>query len=376
MKRLDVAAKNGSKVCADLLKAIKTPDNVKDGVSANYFTTVKVNHGSNDYRVVRTVKITCCTKDFSNENNPEHGSPVGMWRRENRTSIDLVKLVGFFKSLSITDYTSAEYQQAAEILAINEPLKIVTLKGMENIKRLYMFSSYATEDGRTDTLWNSCMRYEDTAEVAGDFYANFCGAKIIGVIGTVSNAVYGRAILWPEIEINGEKGAFLDRVYTTHDCLRFLVWDYAKKIGVKFRKYANDYSSKRYFVKFDAPDDVIEARVKISVPQVKWHKEGSPYTDTFSWVTYEGGKFFLANFNSNYAVVQTDMTGTHGSHIRSICPVCGKVHSDGGVLCNDCCETYMKDTIVGVVYTGRTNKKGEPILPKKYADAARKISKL
>lgn len=374
--RFTTAAKNGSKLAADILKAIKTPDNIRDGVSANYLTTVRVNHGSGDGRTIRTIKITCCSKDFSNANNPEHGSPVGMWRKENRSTIDLPKLVGFFKTLDVSSYTASDYQNTAEILSIDEPLKVVTLKGMANIEKLYLFSNYTTNDGRTDTLWNSCMRYEDTASVAGDFYANFCGAQIIGILGTVSGSVYGRAILWPEIELRGEKGAFLDRVYTTHDCLRFLIWEHAQKTGVKFRKYRNDYSSKRYFVKFDDPDNPFEERVRISVPKVKWHKFGSPYTDTFSWVTYEDGQFFLTNFDSPRAVVQTDRTGVRGDHIRKICPVCGRVHSSSDTLCGNCYDEYIKDTIVGAIYVGKVNKKGEPILPKKYAEAAKRIQNL
>lgn len=376
-RRFATAAKNGSRLAADILKAIKTPDNVADGVRADYFTTVKVHHGSGDGFTQRTLKITYCSKDFSNANNPEHGSPVGMWRRENRSTIDLPRLVGLFKSLDANSYTSAEYQQTAEILSIDEPLKVVTLKGMANIKKLYHYANYSSNDGTTDTLWNSCMRYEETAEVAGDFYANFCGASIVGVIGAVSGAVYGRAILWPEIDINGDKGAFLDRVYTTHDCLRFLIYEHAKKEGVKFRKWRNDYASKQYFVRLAEPDNAIEARVTISVPQVKWHKYGSPYTDTFSWVVYDDGHFFLANYDSTKAVVRTDRTGERGEHIRSICPVCGRVHNGRyGILCDNCSAMYMKNTIVGLIYTGRLNRKGEPILPKKFKEATERVENL
>lgn len=375
-RRFSTAAKNGSKVCADILKAIKTPNNVEDGVTANYLTTVRVSHGSAGDRQIRSVKVTYCSKDFTNENNPEHGSPVGMWRRENRAATDLQRMVGWFKSLNIINYTSEDFHYAAEILSVDEPLKCVILKGMANIEKLYNSANYSLVSSQNDTLWNSCMRHEDTAAAAGDFYANFCGAKIIGVIGATSGSVYGRAILWPNITINSQSGAFLDRVYFTHDAIRKMVYKFAQEQGVVFRKYQNTYDSKTYFVRFDNPDVKIRAVVTIEVPQVKWHKNGSPYTDTFSYINFQNDKFYLSNYCDDYTVYATDYTGTHGHRVHQICPVCGTVHSNDTVLCRSCYRDLMRDTLVGKIYIGKANKKGEPILPKKYAEAANRLANL
>jgi len=378
-RRFANAAKNGSTVCADILKAIKTPDNIKDGVKVNYITTVKVNNGSYDGFTRRSIKVTYCSKDFTNDNNPEKGSPVGMWRRENRAQLDLVRFVDLFKSLEGIHYSSEDYAYAAEVLSIDEPLVCKILSGMRNIEKCYAYSNYApivSSSSNSNTLWSSCMRSEETAAVAGDFYANFCGAKIVGVFGVNTGAVYGRAILWPEIIVQDEKGAFLDRVYFTHDCIRVMMYEFAKTQGVKFRKYQNTYDSKVYFVKFSDPTTRIRAGVRIAVPQIKWHKAGSPYTDTFSWVNYENEHFYLSNYCTDYSVVATDCTGTTGAKLRDICPVCGMVHSRGTALCRTCADKYMKNTIVGPVYTGKVNKKGEPILPKKYVEAEKHIQSL
>ena len=60
----------------------------------------------------------------------------------------------------------------------------------------YLESNYSPiSDGSESSLHNSCMRYEDKARNAADFYANFAGAKILVARDDSSNVV-GRAIVW------------------------------------------------------------------------------------------------------------------------------------------------------------------------------------
>lgn len=378
--RFTNAAKNGSKVCRDIMKAINIPNNIKDGVSWNYLTTVRVRQGTYDPFIKKSVKVTVCTKDFSNANNPEHGSPVGMWRRENRTDIALTRLVEAFKSLNPTDYTSDDYKYAASILCVEEPLKCGIYSKMQDIERGYNGANYIDTFSGDGTLQHSCMRGEDTAAVAGDFYANFAGANIILVTGTASGKVYGRAMLWPSITLHedGEAvtGPFLERVYFAHDAILDMVRDFALSKGVRFRKWKNTFSDKRTFVDM-TNDRLIEEATYISVPVKKWHKHGSPYLDTFSYLFYKDGQFFLGNRSMDKdghdCVADLATTGTTAAKYKSICPVCGHVHSNEPGLCTSCRRALIKTTPVGNVYIGKMNKNHEPILPKKFVEDAKHL---
>ena len=55
-------------------------------------------------------------------------------------------------------------------------------------------------DSDTSSLHSSCMRYEDKARNAADFYTNFAGAKIL-VARDESNNILGRAVVWNEVTL-------------------------------------------------------------------------------------------------------------------------------------------------------------------------------
>lgn len=367
------ASKNGSVIAKDIWKAINLPDNVKDSVKFNYLTTVRVRHGSDGTFTAKSVKITCCKKDFSNANNPEHGSPVGMWRPENRSEISIPDLVAAFKSLDGKNYSSDDISYAVSILCVDEPLKLGIYSRMQDIERGYNGENYSDTGYGERTLHNSCMRGADTARVAADFYANFAGVSIILATGAVSSKVYGRAILWPSITLmkDGEQvtGKFLDRTYFAFDAVLPMIRNYAKENGVRFRKWKNTYCDKATFVDMDANNELFESRADVKVPVNKWHKEGSPYVDTFSYLHYVDGEFMMSNYRrSSSCVAELGTTGTRAYVIGKICPVCGKVHGNDVALCRDCASTYLKDTPVGRIYVGKVNSKHEPVLPKKFSE--------
>ena len=377
-KRMNNAAKNGSAVCEAIMKALKKPNNVRDEVKANYLTTVRVSHGILDSQfgsAVKSIKITACTKDFSNENNPEYNSPVGMWRPQNRCFLSLRDIAGFFTEFPA--FSDADYSYACEALVMDEPVKAVVLSGMNNIEAAYNATNYVTVAGKGETLWHSCMRHGDTAAIAGDFYANFCGAKIIVAKGTISGNVYGRAILWPKVKFEAEyqnvfEGSFLDRVYFVNDVVRIMIMNEAKRTGVQYRKYKNTYSDKTTFVDMPTGSSFI-AYASVSVPKIKWHKQGAPYMDTFSYLLYNGG-FSLKNTSAENTVVVMTSTDGHGRQQRKICPICGKVHVSE-YLCPTCSAKYVKHTVIGPIFVGKM-KNGEPVVNKRLVEAEEKIARI
>ena len=92
---------------------------------------------------------------------------------------------------------------------------------MNDFLDAYLGANYSSiTDNDISTLHNSCMRYEDKARNAADFYANFAGAGIL-VAKDKSNNVLGRAVVWKKAVWN-ETGmpavqvSVLDRIYTSH----------------------------------------------------------------------------------------------------------------------------------------------------------------
>lgn len=375
-KRFNNAAKNGSTVCAAIMKALKKNDNVRPEVKLNYLTTIRVNHGTVDNTFgccAKSIKITCCTKDFSNANNPECGSPIGMWRPENRTETNLRVLAGAFKEFP--DFTDDDYAYAMEALIMDEPIKIITLSGMKNIEATYYAGNYVSVCGKNDTLWHSCMRYDNTSQVAGDFYANFCGAKIIAAKGTVSGNVYGRAILWPSVNFaGGETHSFVDRVYFVNDAVRQMILKHAKDSGVEYRKEKNTYTDKMTFRNL-ATGAGLNTEARVYVPKIKWHKKGAPYVDTFSYLYYDGDTFYLSNerFQTDLVAAMMNTNGTANGQVK-ICPICGSSHSNM-FICNACEEKYVRKTIVGRIFVGKM-KNGQPVVNARYAQAQKNLEKL
>ncbi len=376
-KRMNNAAKNGSKVCEAIMTALKKPNNVRDEVKANYLTTVRVAHGttSTNYGAAfKSIKITACSKDFSNENNPEHGSPVGMWRPQNRCDISLRNIAGFFTEFPT--FTDADFAYACEALIMDEPVKPVILSGMDKINAAYDVANYVAVCGKNDTLWHSCMRYPEMAAIAGDFYANFCGAEIIVAKGVISGSVYGRAIIWPKVSFRmGDtkfEGSFLDRVYFVNDAVRQMIVKQAAAAGVQYRKLRNTYTDKDTFVEM-ASEIAFTAMAYVTVPKIKWHNHGAPYVDTFSCLKYNNG-FSLENFDSASTVATLQHTNGSGAECRCICPICGKPHFNN-YLCDDCMTKYVKSTVVGYIFVGKM-KKGKPVVNKRYVEAAENLKKI
>ena len=92
---------------------------------------------------------------------------------------------------------------------------------MNDFMEAYLESNYSPiADSGESTLHVSCMRYEDKARNAADFYANFAGAKIL-VARDDSNNILGRAIVWENVSLQRTDGfqgtlSLLDRIYFSH----------------------------------------------------------------------------------------------------------------------------------------------------------------
>ena len=119
---------------------------------------------------------------------------------------------------------------------------------MNDFMEAYLESNYSpiADSDTIQYLHSSCMRYEDKARNAADFYTNFAGAKIL-VARDESNNILGRAVVWNEVtlwkSINTPIAAsLLDRIYSSHAFVAELIRKQAQEAGILLRRRYNDYT--------------------------------------------------------------------------------------------------------------------------------------
>lgn len=185
---------------------------------------------------------------------------------------------------------------------------------MNDFMEAYLESNYSPiSDGSESSLHNSCMRYEDKARNAADFYANFAGAKILVARDDSSNVV-GRAIVWNEItlwkSINTPIAAsLLDRIYSSHAFVVELIRKQAQEAGILLRRRYNDYTHTTDFTVLNpiegqewAVGDNIQVSLTVKVPACRWHKKGVPYLDTFYSLHLTDGNLELRNTEGDTSI--------------------------------------------------------------------------
>lgn len=364
--RLSHAAENGSIIAANILAELKSGKEVSDVIrgSANYFSTKRKKTTYDNYASVKIV-FTACTKDITNKNFPDRLNPQAPWFPENRTDVEPSTFVGYFKNLP--EYQSTDLDFFNSAICMDSKVTIKIYEKMNDFIEAYKGDNYSpiVQNGET-TLHNSCMRSDDVARNAADFYYNFAGAKII-VAKDIANNILGRAIVWPKAiwtqNEEEETVSVIDRVYFTHTFILQNIYEYARKIGIHLRKKVNDYEHTRSFIalnpieKFSITTDMViqELQLKIKVPASKWHKKGAPYLDTFSQIHVINNSYVqLCNYHSTDEI--GTCRGTYGKANRDkhYCPLCGKIHyEDSAPLCKACHKNIYVDTPFGLAIEGK-----------------------
>jgi len=364
--RLSHAAENGSIIASAILAELKSGKDASEVIrgSANYFSTKRKKTTYDNYMSVKIV-FTACTKDITNKNFPDRLNPQAPWFPENRTDIDPSTFIGYFKNLP--EYTSKDLDFFTSAICLDSKVNIKIYDKMNDFIEAYKGENYSpiVQYGET-TLHNSCMRNEEVARNAADFYYNFAGAKII-VAKDSANNILGRAIVWPNVIWSRDEEeqtiSVIDRVYFTHTFILQKIYEYAQSIGINLRKKVNDYEHSRSFIalnsieKFGITTDMVleDLHLKIRVPASKWHKKGAPYLDTFSEIhIIDKSSLELSNYDSDNLI--GTCRGTYGKANRNkyLCPLCGKTHyDDSAPLCKPCHKDIYVDTPFGYAIEGK-----------------------
>lgn len=364
--RLTHAAANGSVIAADILAETKRNTDISEIIRGgyNFFSTKRKRTGYTFYQKIRIV-FTTCNKDLNNKNFPDRNNPQAPWFPENRTDIEPSTFVGLFRNLP--EYSEAELSYFSSAICVDSKVTVQLHESMQDFFEAYNEDNYIlVSDSSESPLHNSCMRYENRARNAADFYANFAGASIL-VARDESNNVLARAVVWKNVHTlsGGQKItglSLMDRIYFSHTFMLEMMRKQAAALGIMFRKQHNDYSHTRDFVALsDQPDKGVEAgksytlSLGVEVPACKWHKKGAPYMDTFYCICMEDGKMELRNQEAGKVIATCRSTEGVATPVGKVCPGCGYVHTaTESAFCPSCRQRIYSITIFGQVMKGNT----------------------
>lgn len=405
-QRLIAAKENGSTAAAKILGELKKPRvEIMQSNLANNFYSKRFVSNHNEYKSL-IIKIGMCRKDFSNENNPDYGNPDADERPSNQVWRSPAQFAKEFKNLSFTDDELTYFDSA-----IKETSK-VTIRISNKFKDFvdaYTGANYSIFGDNEAPLHSSCMRGDDTAEIAADFYKNFAGCRIM-VATNKQNEIVGRAIIWDGLTVKSGRGnilpdtySFIDRKYYSFAFIRTMMLKYAEEHGIDLSKTYDDINH---------PTNVTPLRdiqenengsywsknisnsvwIKKVVPQVKWHKHGAPYVDTMFNLFFDEDKkeLYLCNNSDGMSDHETRLAYCHSTGGCScgvdyhICPKCGEIHYNSGKnlsLCDSCYSSMFKRTAFGHAYSGKLIKRKGILIPAEvakspYCDVAVNVSRL
>lgn len=356
--RLQNAAANGSTIAADVLAELKKDCDVSEIIRGNYnyFSTKRKKTECGTFQKIRIV-FTACSKNLTHGNFPDKGNPNAQWFPENRSDLEPSTFIELFKNLP--EYESGEIKYFGSAISLDSKISIRIGSTMNDFLEAYDASNYTLiADTDSSTLHNSCMRYENKARNAADFYKNFAGAKIM-VAKDSNNYVVGRAVIWdklvwersdnPDMEVS-----LMDRIYTSHSFVLEMMKRHAQDAGIHFRKQYNDFSHTKECIVMNpvggtAAGDHISALLSREVPVCCWHKKGVPYMDTFLSISLTEGKLELRNHSTPNTIANCQNTDGSAQKAAQVCPRCNKIHSRyDQIFCNACTSEIYTDTAFGI----------------------------
>ncbi len=296
-------------------------------------------------------------KDVNNDRFPDKGNPRAPYFKENREKMALGTFINLFQNLR--SYTSEEINYFSSAMCVVDKVSYRISSKMEEFEKAYNATNYFPfmYDG---TLHNSCMRYDETSRNAADFYVNFAGAKIL-IAEDSQGQILGRAIVWNNVVIPDvcDNASLLDRLYFTFEFVRQGMIEFARSKGIFIRKLKNSVGTEREFYVYPGLKEGIEGQyrwgVYVNVPQIKWHKHGAPYMDTFCRINKYGNSLVLTNtsaYGETLATLQS--TSGYGCTNYDICPNCGCVTSSDNGLCSSCNTLLLESTPFGSILKGKT----------------------
>ena len=166
--------------------------------------------------------------------------------------------------------------------------------------------------GGGGSLNNSCMASVDSDYF--DIYTENPQVSLVilysddGVIDGekyTSKKIKGRAILW-DATINGQKGMFMDRIYTVQDSDVELFKQFAEKNGWFYKRSQSMEPQER----ITDGKSSIDARIKVELDE--WRFDYYPYCDTMCYINENDG--FLYNYEKGEGRQLRDTGGEYDTY--------------------------------------------------------------
>lgn len=211
-------------------------------------------------------------------------------------------------------------------------------KGEELIKWYNGRNYHPSLDGG-DTLNKSCMRYDKCADYL-HVYTHSPMITLITLINKVNGKLMGRALVWQDINIDGEKATFMDRIYVVESPLEELFKLYAEKRGwwYKIAQNAKPYTpiTNGTIVK----NAKIEAWIANDVNWSDYKNVHVPYMDSLKFFKYfkdSDGKNIPRLTNDENDRWEDNWSYNHGGYCLE-CDGSGQYHvaDDETVPCEYC----------------------------------------
>lgn len=388
-ERLVAASINGSTVATAILSEDKKPRaDILDSANADNVRTKRCVSRHGDEYSTLVMKFGYCMKNFDNVLNPDHGNPDAADRPSNLVWTSPGQFARMFKNLNFSD---AELDYFDSAVKENSKVTIRIGSKFKDFEFAYNGANYSIFCDSDGTLQNSCMRYNNTAEIAADFYKNFCGCRIM-IATNARHEVVGRAVIWDGVDcydnndgsLLASNVSFLDRKYYSFFFVKKMMIEYAYEHGIDLIKTHDDINSQRQvtpthdFAGF-TKGDVEYVAMRKDVPHIRWHKHGAPYVDTMSNIMVsDDKKLYLSNYedgiHGDIRVAECRHTDGSARSCSRICPCCGKTFqytdccgTSNVWLCSTCYKKLFVPVAFGTALKGKCVKYKGLLLPAEVA---------
>lgn len=252
------------------------------------------------------------------------GSEKNIWKHPNRQKTKISRLITAISNERGIKFTQPEIDSfVAKYRAIqknddSENLDFADwkiIKGEEIIK-WYNGNSYHRAIDGGDTLNKSCMRYDK----CGDFLKVYTHTNFVSLLILTSKAnglLLGRALVWNDITIDGEKATFMDRIYCVEGPLDELFKSYAEKRGWWYKTTQNAKPYTPITNGRDVKNGVIKAYI---TTDIDWNDRKSnrvPYLDTlklFNYVVNSEGNSIPVLSNDERQTYMENWSYNHGGY--------------------------------------------------------------
>jgi hypothetical protein len=208
-----------------------------------------------------------------------------------------------------------------------------------DIAKYYDWGNYAVEHGN---LWKSCMN--DKGAETFEVYAD--NAQMLCLFEADGDKIYGRALLWNEVDYEEQKIKLMDRVYSSSPMNDELFKKWAVEHGYYY-KTANKYGCYEFTNGVAVVDIKGKAFLHLKKPITEYHD--LPYMDTFCGCTKD--PYVLAADSWTYAESKFALLIETEDNYVDQCSHCGViqhyeiaeelVNGEWVQLCEECLSHYV-----------------------------------